>query len=106
MYCILFLLEGSISRRPSFDPNAVVDPDAEISWKNRLKIFYDTYLLEHSVGNALLYDSNGAVLGKCVFSGDSGDHEALHFGSGKNAADFNLLDVNTGIMSGQVEFKH
>lgn len=69
----LYILERSLPRRP-------LD---KATWLNRLRVFVDTYLLEHSLVNKTFLGN-----GPLRFTRFSGDHEALHAGKGKYGADF------------------
>lgn len=69
----LYVLERSLPRR-----------DADTStWLDRLRIFVDTYILEHFLVNKSFIDRPAIR-----FSRLSGDHENLNAGKGKYGADF------------------
>lgn len=89
----LYLLERSIPPRNNAE---------QISWFNRLKIFADTYQLEHVANGKKL---NG-LPGKIRFSRKSGDHDNLHIGAGNYAADFYCWDEVLDKFHGFVELKH
>lgn len=90
----LYLLERSIPPRKGTGTTP--------SWFDRLKIFADTYKLEHAVvGKKLL-----GLPGKIYFAKRSGDHENLHLGSGEYWPDFYCWDNTNNKCCGFVEFKH
>lgn len=83
----LYVFERSLPRR-------VTDTS---TWLERLRIFTDTYLLEHSlVGRSF----NGKPVLR--FTRASGDHEALNAGKGKYGSDFYYWDTKPNF----VECKH
>lgn len=89
----LYILERSIPPRK----NAITK-----TWVERLKIFADTYVLEHIVDHSHLVGLPGIV----AFTRNSGDHENLHAGQGSYAADFYCWDKLTNTRHAWVEFKH
>lgn len=89
----LYLLERSIPKRKD---------TPQISWFDRLKIFADTYKLEHAVVGKSLR----GLPGKIFFTRKSCDHEKLRMGPGSYAADFYCWDAANNKFHDFVEFKH
>jgi hypothetical protein len=89
----LYLLERSIPPRKDAK---------QVSWFERLKIFADTYKLEHAVLGKKL----DGLPGKLLFTRKSGDHDNLHAGAGAYAADFYCWDDKANKFHSFIEFKH